>query len=43
MCGGVQYYEHKIYFPQPDTKLPVKLQGGGVTWITWGRRQKSHG
>lgn len=37
MCGGVQYHDHKIYFPQPDAKLPIRLRGGGVTWS---RRQK---
>lgn len=40
MCGGVQYHEHKIYFPQPAARLPVKLRRGGITWVTWGRRQK---
>ncbi len=40
MCGGIQYQNHKIFFPQPDARLPVKLRGGGVTWVTWGRRQK---
>ncbi|HRB45977.1 MAG TPA: hypothetical protein PK439_08300 [Nitrosomonas sp.] len=40
MCGGVQYQDHTIYFPQPDAKLPIRLRGGGVTWVTWGRRQK---
>lgn len=40
MCGGIQYQGHKIFFPQPDAKLPIKLRGGGVTWVTWGRRQK---
>ncbi len=40
MCGGVQYQGHKIFFPQPDAKLPIKLRGGGATCVTWGRRQK---
>lgn len=40
MCDGVQYHDHKIYFPQLDAKLPVKLRGGGITWVTWGRCQK---
>ena len=40
MCGGIQYQDHKIFFPQADARLPVKLRGGGVTWVTWGRRQK---
>ncbi|MDR4517971.1 MAG: hypothetical protein MRK00_11385 [Nitrosomonas sp.] len=40
MCGGIQYQDHKIYFPQPDARLPVRLRSGDVTWVTWGRRQK---
>ena len=40
MCGGIQYQDHKIYFPQPDARLPVKLRHGGVTWIIWGRRKE---
>lgn len=40
MCGGIQYQEHKIYFPQNDARLSVLLRNGGVTWITWGRREK---
>ena len=40
MCGGIQYQDHKIYFPQPDARLPVKLRHGDVTWIIWGRRKE---
>lgn len=40
MCGGVEYQDHKIYFPQPNARLPVMLRHGGVTWVTWGRRKK---
>ena len=40
MCGGIQYQDHKIYFPQPDAKLPVKLRNGSVTWVIWGRRKE---
>lgn len=39
MCGGIEYQENKIYFPQPDARLPVKLRDGGVTWIIWGKRK----
>ena len=39
MCGGIQYQNHKIFFPQSDAKLPVKLRHGGVSWIIWGRRK----
>lgn len=40
MCGGIQYQDQKIYFPQPDARLPVLLRHGGVTWIIWGRRKE---
>ncbi len=39
MCGGIEYQDQKIYFPQPDALLPVRLSDGQVTWITWGRRK----
>ena len=39
MCGGIEYQEQKIYFPQPNARLPVRLRNGGVTWITWGKRK----
>jgi putative SOS response-associated peptidase YedK len=39
MCGGIEYQGEKIYFPQPDARLPVRLRDGHVTWITWGRRK----
>ena len=39
MCGGIEYQDQKIYFPQPDARLPVRLRDGQVTWITWGRRK----
>jgi len=40
MCGGIEYQDHKIFFPQADAKLPVKLRNGGVTWVIWGRRKE---
>lgn len=38
MCGGIQYQEQKIYFPNPEARLPVLLRHGGVTWVLWGNR-----
>jgi putative SOS response-associated peptidase YedK len=38
MCGGIQYQNQKIYFPQPNAKLPVMLRHGGVIWVLWGKR-----
>lgn len=40
MCGGIEYQDHKIYFPQPGARLPVRLRDGNVTWVIWGRREK---
>ena len=39
MCGGIEYQDQKIYFSQPDARLPVRLRDGHVTWIAWGRRK----
>ncbi len=39
MCGGIQYQDYKFYFLQNNALLPVLLRSGGVTWVTWGRRQ----
>jgi len=39
MCGGIEYQDQKIYFSQPDARLPVRLRDGDVTWIAWGRRK----
>lgn len=35
MCGGIEYQDQKIYFPQPDARLPARLRDGNVTWVTW--------
>ncbi len=42
MCGGIEYQENKIYFPQPEARLPVMLRHGGVTWVTWGKRKNKN-
>lgn len=39
MCGGIEYQGNKIYFPQPEAKLPIKLRHGDVVWVLWGKRQ----
>ena len=38
MCGGIEYQGQKIYFPNPEARLPVLLRNGEVTWILWGNR-----
>ncbi len=40
MCGGIEYENNRIYFPNPEARLPVRLRNGLVTWVTWGRREK---
>jgi len=40
MCGGIEYQDQKVFFPQPGARLPVRLRDGNVTWVTWGRREK---
>ena len=40
MCGGIEYHGDKIYFPNPEARLPVRLRTGNVTWITWGNSKK---
>jgi hypothetical protein len=40
MCGGIEYQGDKIFFPQPEARLPVWLRNGNVTWVTWDRREK---
>jgi len=40
MCGGIEYENNRIYFPNPEARLPVRLRNGLATWVTWGRREK---
>jgi len=40
MCSGIEYQDRKIYFPQPDARLPARLRDGNVTWVTWGGAKK---
>ena len=39
MCGGIEYQDQKVFFPQPGARLPVRLRDGNVTWVTWGMRK----
>lgn len=34
MCDGIEYHGDKIYFPNPQARLPVRLRNGNVTWVT---------
>jgi hypothetical protein len=31
MCGGIEYQDQKIDFPESDARLPVRLRDGNVT------------
>ncbi|MFO7601803.1 MAG: low-specificity L-threonine aldolase, partial [Candidatus Desulfacyla sp.] len=47
MCGGV-YYSHqgqdiRVYFPNPKAQLPVRIRGGGIELLPWGRRKDQKG
>lgn len=44
MCGGVEYTYHgetiKTYFPNPETRLPIRQKTGEVVLVPWGRRKE---
>ena len=40
MCGGIEYQGTKVYFPNPEARLPVRTRDGGVSWVSWGERTK---
>ncbi len=40
MCGGIEYHGEKVYFPNPEARLPVRTKDGGVTWVPWGERNR---
>lgn len=47
MCGGV-YYTHlgqdvRLYFPNPNARLPVRQKSGAVVLLPWGRRREQGG
>lgn len=43
MCSAIEYHGRKVYFREPEPKLPVLLKQGPdmpegcVRWIDWGR------
>jgi len=44
MCGGVEFEVQgipvKVYFPNPEAKLPVKTKSGDLQMVPWGRRKE---
>ena len=47
MCGGVTFEyqgeDFRIYFPNPNAVLPVRLKSGAHELIPWGRRREQQG
>jgi len=47
MCCGVEYIyqgeQKRVYFPNPNAYLPVRLKNGEVSYIPWGSRQQQLG
>jgi len=47
MCGGVQFKHEgktfKVYFPDPQAVLPVRLKSGSHELLPWGRREGEAG
>jgi putative SOS response-associated peptidase YedK len=40
MCGGIEFQGTKVFFPNPEARLPVRTRDGGVTWLPWGSRNR---
>lgn len=47
MCGGVEYIyqgeKKRVYFPNPNAHLPVRLKNGEISYMPWGRRKQQLG
>jgi len=47
MCGGVRYTTNKetvrVYFPNPQAKLPILMRDGNISLMPWGRRKEQEG
>ena len=47
MCGGVRYTIKKeivrVFFPNPNAKLPIIMRDGNVSLLPWGRRKEQTG
>lgn len=41
MCGGIEYKGTKVYFPNPEAKLPVLTKSGDHHWLPWGWRKRT--
>ena len=47
MCDGVRYTIKKetlrVFFPNPNAKLPILMKDGNVSLLPWGRRKEQDG
>ena len=47
MCGGVEYVyqgeKKRVYFPNPQAHLPVRLKNASIDYLPWGRRKQQLG
>ncbi|MCU7835733.1 MAG: hypothetical protein KZQ83_10855 [gamma proteobacterium symbiont of Taylorina sp.] len=47
MCGGVKYTINKeiirVYFTNPQAKLPKLMNDGNISLFPWGRRKEQEG
>jgi hypothetical protein len=47
MCGGVEFHQdgvkQRLYFPNPEAKLPVRKKAGEHELVAWGRRKEEPG
>jgi len=47
MCGGAEYNRNdetiRVYFPNPEARLPVRMKAGDVVLVPWGRRKEQAG
>ncbi|WP_178124455.1 hypothetical protein [Spartinivicinus ruber] len=47
MCGGAEFVQnqerYRVFFPNPNAKLPVLQRDGSVVMVPWGRRENQPG
>ena len=47
MCGGARYTTNKetvrVFFPNPQAKLPILMRDGNISLMPWGRRKEQEG
>ncbi|KHF25845.1 hypothetical protein BOW35_05910 [Solemya velum gill symbiont] len=47
MCGGVTFnhsgQDYRVFFPNPNAVLPVRMKNGSHLLLPWGRRREQSG